>query len=72
MNARQIADANSLMKIIARHWVTWVENTDDGAVIVTLADDWHFRTDRAPTRTFATLAAADRGTRKNIVAVRDL
>jgi len=72
MNARQIANGTSLMKIIARRWVASVQDADDGAVIITLADDWHFRTDRAPTRTFATLAAADRGTRKNIVAVRDL
>lgn len=67
MNARQTANANSLMNVIARRWIASVQTADNGAVIVTLADDWRFRTDRAPTRAFATLSAADRGTRKNIV-----
>lgn len=72
MNAHETARANSLLKIISRRWIASVDNDDNGAVVVTLADGWYFRTDRAPTRTFATFTAADRGTRKNIVSVQNI
>lgn len=58
---------NTMRKMQTRIWVAAVDN-DDGGPVVTLANGWDFRCDPGcGVRGFATIAEAEKGTRRNEV-----